>query len=158
VEDTPLTRPLVLSLVGFVATIVIVTVGGIVLANKFHTDEYGTTAVLGGIALLGATLLRPTFFWYHAKVLFVRGLIGDKGAAAFYIVLSVGLGLVGANRLTYWKAAAAMCSRQYESAADSHQRMQVLQSRPDTTLRGVVGVVGKPQSLTCGRYRDKGAF
>jgi hypothetical protein len=158
VEDTPLTRPLVLSIVGFFATIAIVLVGGIVLANKLHTDEYGTTAILGGAALLAVTLLRPTFFWYHAKVSLVRSLIGDKGAAVFYVACGIAFGLYGTNRLAYWKEAAAVCSRQYEDAADSHQRMRVLQSRPDPMVRGVIGVVGKPRFLTCGRYREKGAF
>ncbi len=156
--DSPVTRPLAQAIVSALATIAFVIAAGIWLAGRFHTDEGGTTAVVGGAALLIATLTRASWFWNHPKVLFVRSLIGDKGATVVYAACSIGFGLVGVNRLAYWKSAVAICSRRYADATDSHQRVRVLQTHPDVTVPRIVGAVGKPRLLTCERYRESGAF
>jgi len=139
-------------------TIALVLGLGFWLASKYHTDDGATCAAVGAIVLFVVSLLRPSWFWNHAKVVLVRSILGDTGASVFYVAISLGLGLFGANRVAYWRAAGAQCSHLYSSAIDSHRRTQVIQGRPDSTIGGIIGFVGKPQFLTCEKYRERGAW
>ena len=34
-------------------------------------------------------ITKPAFFWEHRKARFMRGILGDAGAAAFYIAIAL---------------------------------------------------------------------
>lgn len=38
---------------------------------------------------------KPAFFWEHSKARFLRGILGDSGAAAFYVAVALFLAWIG---------------------------------------------------------------
>jgi len=156
--DAPVRRSFVLSFLGYVASVAFVVVGGILVALYWHTEVLGTCLIFGGVAVFVATLIRPAFYWRNRPVKFIRSLLGERGAAAFYILIGAGLALVGVNRVVYLMDATAECARLASTALDSHQRMDVLQSRPKVARTGVLSLPGTPQPKTCDQYLNYNAF
>ena len=66
--DAPVTRSFGLSVLGYLGTLAFVMGGGILCANRFHTDTSGTCAIFGGFALLVVTLLRPAFLMTNTSM------------------------------------------------------------------------------------------
>jgi len=156
--STPITKSMAWAMFSALATIAIVCVLGIWLGAHYHTDTDGTMDAVGGAALFLATVTRAQWFWNHPKVLFVRGIIGDRGASGLYVAIALGLGLFAVNRIQYWHDAATTCHREYVASLDSHQRMRILASQPVVHVGGPTGMLGAPTILTCSGYREHGAF
>ncbi|HXH63787.1 MAG TPA: hypothetical protein VNG95_06355, partial [Gemmatimonadales bacterium] len=148
----------VLSLLSYVATVAFVVVGGILVATYWHTEAFGTCLIFGGATVIVATLIRPAFFWRTRNVKFIRSLLGERGAAAFCLVVGAGIALVGIDRVVYKMDATAECARLAAEALDSHQRMRVLQSRPNVARTKVLALPGTPLPKTCDQYLHYDAF
>jgi predicted permease len=57
-------------------------------------------AIVIGVLLALAGLLRPGFFWNSGRIQSGRGAIGDTGMSLAFVVLGVVLGAIGARILT----------------------------------------------------------
>ncbi len=62
-------------------------------ASGFPFDRVAWTGL--GALLIGATLLRPAWFWEHPKARWLRGLAGDSATIVLYLVVGALLVLTG---------------------------------------------------------------
>ena len=144
-------------MVTFIALALVIGAGGAWLAHTLHIDDGPIVAILCGVAITLAVAFRWWPFWWHAKALLVRSILGDRGATAFYIVFGVGLVVWGGLRVRDWRADAVICRGLYLAARTSQDRIRALNHVP--RLGSSTGPGHKsPTGRTCARYRDFGGF
>lgn len=156
--DAPVRRSFVLSLLSYVATIVFVVGAGLLAALYWHTERVGTCLIAAGVTLVLATLIRPAFFWRNRPVKYIRSLLRERGSVAFLAAVGAGVALIGVDRVVYRMDATIECARLASEAVDSHERMRVLQSRPNVARIKVLALPGTPLPKTCDQYLNNNAF
>ena len=119
-------------------------------SSLFHLDQDATFIVAFGMFAIGATLLRPWWFWYHPTALFVRHLLTDVGAIMLYLAIGTVAVTIGVRRELAVRSARAACVQAYASARDSHERVRVLHHQGASDLPSDGGR-NTPKSITCER-------
>jgi len=150
-----------------VAWLIGLVTAAFLIGGALKTDEGGVLSILVGLTLVAFSFLHPTWLWELAKVpLFrldsesvsFRYLLSDIGAFVLYLVLGIGLITVGGIRIRLRADDIARCSALYTAATDSHARARVIQLVPRPTMGSILQVLDDYRPLTCGRYREQGAF
>lgn len=144
--NQPLTREDIIGIVGFIVTTIGLGVGAGMLEFRFHIRNGAFFFLLGGGALVIAALWKPWPFWWHAKAMFLRSLIGDRATTFAYLLLGLaGIGW-GSWRIHTWTETASRCRVAYTGASTIQERMGVLRKR-----------LG-PEDRSCDELREFGAF
>ncbi len=56
---------------------------------------YGFALIIVGLFAVWGTLAKPAFFWSSRKAMGLRKLIGDGPASVVYLIIGVGVAVVG---------------------------------------------------------------
>lgn len=81
---------------------VVAIVGSLIVGEQLelrfgiYHERLGYVALAVGVAT--ATLVRPRWFWDHAKARYVRDLIGDHATIVLYLLIAGGLGWLAVGR------------------------------------------------------------
>jgi hypothetical protein len=73
----------------------LVLIGCWVMARVFQIEVNRVFLVVGGTLLLGASWLRPWWFWEHPKAQLLRKILGDTGTALVYTLVGIGMLYLG---------------------------------------------------------------
>jgi hypothetical protein len=120
-------------------------------SSRFNLDFDAVFWIAAGAVLLVLTLVRPWWFWYHAKAVLVRRLLTDPGAIALYLLITGGLILTGVRRQVAITHAREECRRLLTAANDPHERVKALYGRG---AQNIPQVEGEPRAFSCERLLE----
>jgi len=140
--------------VGILIFAVIVAFGFLVylVSSRFHLEFDATFWTAAGLVLLSFTLIRPWWFWYHPKALFVRSLITDTGATLLYVALTGSIIVTGVRRQVAITRARHACAQGLASAKNVHERVRVLYGQGVDSLPRSED---EPRSFRCERLLEQ---
>jgi hypothetical protein len=107
-----------------------------------------------GISLACLTAIKPWWFWWHAKALLLRDLIGDRATTFVYLAIAAWIAATGLYRAKRIADARDECRVLWHQASSSHDRMPLLQHVPGSRLPHV-GSIGSA-FYSCGDFHARG--